>query len=66
MAIFTLRERMIFLADVAGNLLNDKGQREFFADFYWRINIGQFLTHEIIDCIEKNLATLIQKDKYRE
>ena len=66
MAIFTLRERMIFLGDVAGNLLNDKGQREFFADFYWRINIGQFLTHEILDCVEKNLATLIQKDKYRK
>ena len=66
MAILTLHERMIFLGDVAGNLLNDKGQRQFFADFYWRINIGQFLTHEIIDCVEKNLAELIQKDKYRK
>lgn len=66
MAIFTIREKMVFLAYVAGNLLNDKGQRQYFADFYWRINIGQFLTHEIIDCVEKNLAELIQKDEYRK
>ena len=54
------------MGDVADNLLNDKGRVKFLESFYCRIGVGQFLTHEILNCVEKNLAELIQKDEYRK
>lgn len=66
MAIFTLRERMIFLADVADNLLNDKGRAVFYAAFYWRLDPGGNVTISIFERAEKHLAHLIQQGKYRK
>ena len=66
MAIFTLRERMIFLADVAGSLLNTKGRAKFFESFYWRLDPGGNITLAIMERAEKQLAELIQNSDYRK
>jgi len=66
MAIFTLRERMIFLADVAGSLLNTKGRAKFFESFYWWLDPGENITLAIMERAEKQLAELIQNDGYRK
>jgi len=66
MAIFTLRERMVFLADVAGNLLNTKGRARFFESFYWRLDPGGNITLAMMERAEKQLAQLIARDEYRK
>ena len=66
MAIFTLRERMIFLADVADGLLNTKGRARFYSSFYWCLDPGGNMTHSIFERAEKQLAEMIQKSEYRK
>jgi len=66
MAIFTLRERMIFLADVAGNMLNEKGRAKFFESFYWRLDPGGNMTCSMLERAEKQLAEMIQNSSYRK
>ena len=66
MAIFTLRERMIFLADVADEMLNEKGRAKFYAAFYWRLDPGGNITLAIMERAEKQLAEMIQNRQYRK
>lgn len=66
MAILTLNKRMIFLADVAENLLNAQGCAKFYSVFYWLTDPTENITHSILDHTEKNLAEMIQKDEYRK
>jgi len=66
MAIFTIREKMVFLADVADSLLNDKGRVKFYTAFYWWCDPGGNITNSQLNRVEKRLAELIQKDEYRK
>lgn len=66
MAIFTIREKMIFLADVADNLLNERGRLKFLAYFYWQLDPGGNMTRSMLGRAEKRLAELIQKSEYRK
>ena len=62
----SIRGRSSLMAITANNLLNVGGQAIFFRGHYWRIHYTGFLTHEILDRTEKNLAELIQKSEYRK
>lgn len=65
MAKMTVKGRQYFYARVANTMLNEAGQAMFYKGFYWRIHFHGFLTHEILDRTEAELARLINKKEYR-
>lgn len=62
----TINERSYFLAIVANQMLNNDGKSFFFSGHYWRVHFAGFLTHEVLDGTEAELARLIGNKEYRK